>query len=154
MHVDKTGVRAEHNEHAPLTAMTLTAPIFSLLSSLALMTPTALQQPFGRRQGMNVAIRDAAADVPLSKLQQHLYSFQPGGPRNEEVVGGGSPILSEQCRQKLSNSRRTLRVHLRSERKGDLAMGNKYVNAMPARCAHYVLHMLIMFRCPNLASIA
>ena len=118
------------------------------------MTPTALQQPFGRRQGMNVAIRDAAADVPLSKLQQHLYSFQPGGPRNEEVVGGGSPILSEQCRQKLSNSRRTLRVHLRSERKGDLAMGNKYVNAMPARCAHYVLHMLIMFRCPNLASIA
>ena len=111
--------------------MSPSLPATLALALLSLPAVITLQEPFGRRQGMNVAISDAASVTPLSRLQQHLYSFQPGGPRSAEVLGGGSPILSEQCRAKLRKTRRTLRVHLRSERKGDLAMGNKYVNRGP-----------------------
>ena len=68
----------------------------------------------------------AAGAVPLARLQQHLYSFQPGGPRNAASMG--SPIMGRACREHASATQRTLHGSFNHEKSaGDIAMANNFM---------------------------
>ena len=80
---------------------------------------------FGRKQGLEQPLQDTADSVPLGRLQQHLYSFQPGGPLND---GKGSPIMRRACREHAAATQRTLHGNFNvEETKGDITLANNFM---------------------------